>query len=61
MFNKWSRFFNAIELLLTLHVPDKVEDTGFHESLWDIVHCYMKLNVINHLNLNPLETQKHNL
>lgn len=42
---------------LTLCVPEKVEDTGFQKSLWVFVYCNMKLNVIDHLNLNPLKTR----
>ena len=40
---------------LTLCVPQEVEQTGGHESLWDMVHSDVELKVVNHLDLCPLE------
>lgn len=42
---------------LTFCVPDKVEETGLQTFLWVLVHCYMKLSVVDHLSLDPLKTQ----
>lgn len=48
----------TIVMMLTFCVPEKVEDSGFQKSLRVSVYCYMKLNAIDHSNLNPLKRQR---
>ena len=44
---------------LTLCVPEKAEQAGGHEPLWNAVHSDMELQVVDHFEIRALEEHPH--